>query len=1254
MSLRFTPPLWVQVGKAAEVLGVTLGVLLMCLPLFSQTNFGRILGIVTDQSGGVIPDATVTIVDTQRGVARTLTTNEVGEHNAPTLIPGTYMVRVEAKGFKKLERENVVLEVGKDVQVDVTVQPGERTETVTVTGSIPLVQTTNDTLGGTLDNADINDMPLNGRNYQSLMGLRPGVMLQPGGGPWTQSTNNIRPDETVWMVDGVINANFFDARPIAGMPSPLTDGATILPIDAIQEFNIMENPKAEYGWRPGAVVNVGIRSGTNNLHGSAYAFGRDGAWDARNIFNPGLTNGTCVANPDLPPVCNKLPTELKQFGSVVGGPIKKDKLFFFAGYEGLRSFIGNAFRGTVPETASQANVGAFGPAGDPKNSTVDAIRALQAANLPVSPVSLALLGCPSGALTTASTCTGGYIQGAAANTTGYLSAFPNVNTSDNGVAKADARINSQHLVNGMLFTSTYDGLGNDSGAVNQAWRSAIWIRAWTATGNWIWTPSSRLVNEVRVSYNRMSLQFLSADITKFANGTDYPLNTGITSVGGFPFVIITGFYALGTSHRTELAPNPYYDLQESVSYLRGKHTFKFGGEFTPIEADSNVHPTQGRISFGSKGGRTPGLTDCSGGVSCPLEDFFAGNPAGGRQLIGNPKIKMTWRSLAGFVQDDWRVTPKFMLNLGLRYSYVSPIKEVNNLLGNFDPALGMVQQGQPSVGDSLWKSDRNNFSPRVGFAWDVTGKGTTVVRAGASIIYSIFTPANFLANSLFRTSIAAVPTGADLVTCPAATCGNSSSSTFGTPVTTPGSGTIHLGNIGFPSSRLAWNGVVFPSTGGNVQCGDGVTLPSGATDPSPCDLMGVDPNLRYPYLTNWNLSVQHAFTKNLSLEVGYVGNHGARLTSVLDINQPVLGAGYCLNSPLTSAQLAGACNPASPDSGIIGLAELQARPYAARFPYLGFIDQVSNDGRSNYHSLQVTLTKRVSHGLSFTAGYTYGHGLDNGSLSRNGGFPQDSMNPGAEYASSDFDVRHRFTFTGTYELPGKKGFGQLLEGWKINSIVTLQSGQPWLVNDGGNDGGNDFSGIGDLADRWDFFGNTSDFKSGANSIPFCSGFDGTLNPAQANVACSIQSGISGIVTALPASLGSECIAAAPDAGTLAVGGCYVSGSSVMVPPKLGTFGTMGRNIFRDSGFKNWDFSVFKSFTFKERFGAEFRLELFNIFNHPNIANPYGASNGSGLGNNASASSSFGCGCATPDYAAANPLVGSGSSRAMQLGLKLTF
>ncbi|HEV7927980.1 MAG TPA: carboxypeptidase-like regulatory domain-containing protein, partial [Verrucomicrobiae bacterium] len=211
------------------MLAGAMGVLLLGLPVFSQGNFGRILGAVADQSGGVVAGATVTVIDTQRGVARTLKTDEAGEYNAPTLIPGTYTVRAEAKGFKTVERQNVVLEVGKEVRVDLTVQPGEQTQTITVTEAIPLVETTNATLGGTLDNADINDMPLNGRNYQNLLALRPGVMVQPGGSAWSQSTNNIRPDENSWMMDGVINVSFYDDRQVGNAPSAFTDAATIVP-----------------------------------------------------------------------------------------------------------------------------------------------------------------------------------------------------------------------------------------------------------------------------------------------------------------------------------------------------------------------------------------------------------------------------------------------------------------------------------------------------------------------------------------------------------------------------------------------------------------------------------------------------------------------------------------------------------------------------------------------------------------------------------------------------------------------------------------------------------------------------------------------------------------------------------------------------------------------------------------------------------------------------------------------------------------
>jgi hypothetical protein len=1173
--------------KAIRVLGAALGVLLFSLPLFSQGNFGRILGIVTDQSGGVVAGATVTVLDTQRGDSRTLVTDEAGEYNAPTLIPGTYTVRVEAKGFKRLERQNVVLQVGQEIRVDLVVQPGDQTQSVTVTEAVPLVETTSATLGGTIDNAEIIDMPLNGRNYQSLMTLRPGVTIYPGAGPETQSTNGVRPDESVWMVDGVLNSDFNYSQPIVNAASGFTDMALIMPIDAIQEFNLEENPKAEYGWKPGAVVNVGIKSGTNSLHGSAYAFGRDQSLDARNFFNP-------APNPILP-------TQLEQFGAVVGGPIKKDKLFFFAGYEGLRSLVGNIYAETIPETGGQ-------PTPDPANSLVDAINSLMAAHVTPSPVSLKLVGCTLAPVA----CTGGLYQGASPNTTAYDSTFPTTNESNNGVGKIDFTINDKNRLSGMFWTGYYNAPGNDHGYVNQSFESTEILKGLTSVIDWTWTPGSRISNEARFGLNRFTSDRQNDDVNVLPDGSGltggkgYPINTG-TGVGGLPVIGITGFASLGATGNAVRGrgPDPFYDFQDNVSYLWNKHSFKFGFEFAHIEADNYGGDEQrGEIDF--MGGVTPGLTDCPSqtpgvGQSCPLEDFLAGNPTRGFLLVGNSVRTMRWTSTAGFAQDDWRITPKFTLNLGLRYEYKSPIRDIDNLWGNFDPNLGMVQQGQPSVGPTIYKPDYKNFSPRLGFAWDITGKGTTVVRGGASVIYSSLVAAIFLsqgAQNSGAVASSAVPTGA----CTTAV-------SVGTPCPQTFGGSIQFASIGLPGTNLDWNGVVFP-TGSGVSC----------TAANPCDLQAVDPNLRTPSVANYNLGVQHAFTKDLALEIGYVGNHGKNLLGLRDINE------------------------IDPATGL--------RPFGAQFPYLRYINQISNYAISNYNSLQATLTERVTHGVSFIAGYTYSHGLDSVSLNRNGLIPQNSFDPGAEYADGDFDIRHRFTFTTSYDIPGKKGFGQMLEGWKVNGIVTVESGIPWIVNDFSNN----FSGSDDFSDRWDFFGKPSDFTSGSSSIPYCSGFavTGTGGIDSSGVSCTQTSGVSGITTNLPSSLAAQCTAVAPDPSTLAAGGCYVKGNSVMVPPKAGTFGTMGRNIFRDGGFKNVDFSIFKNFTLKERIGAQFRLEFFNIFNHPNIANPYGSGNTFFGGIDPSLPQTFGCGCTTPDVAAGNPIIGSGSARDIQLGLKITF
>jgi len=321
-------------------------------------------------------------------------------------------------------------------------------------------------------------------------------------------------------------------------------------------------------------------------------------------------------------------------------------------------------------------------------------------------------------------------------------------------------------------------------------------------------------------------------------------------------------------------------------------------------------------------------------------------------------------------------------------------------------------------------------------------------------------------------------------------------------------------------------------------------------------------------------------------------------------------------------------NPNSPAEIACGHCEQNGRPFFSEFPYLSFIYQMSNLYRSNYDGLQATLTARNFHGFTFVGGYTYSHSLDdvgaNWDFGAGLGLPSNNNNLPAEYASSDFDIRNRFTFSGTYDIPGKKGYGQILEGWQLNSIVTLESAQPFGVMDAGTD----VSQTGEFNDRWDFFGNPKDFTSTPVGIPFYA--PGTPMP--------------GACTADAASVGAMA--------SLAAFGCYASGNSVMIPPAFGTFGTMGRNIFRDTGFRNWDFSVAKNWKFRERFGAQFRAEFFNFLNHPNFANPFGGQNG--WAHNDPSTGSFGCSCATPDVAASNPVIGSGGSRAVQLGLKLLF
>ncbi len=1096
----------------------------------AQTTTGRILGSVNDNSGGAVAGATVTVTDPDRGVTRTAFTDTSGQFLIGNLAPGKYKVRVESKGFKTAERDNVELQVAKDVDLDFVLNPGSVTDTVLVTEEVPLLDTTNNTLGGTLSNKEINDLPLNGRDFQNLVTLRPGVQRYPGGGFLSISSNGNRPEDNNFVVDGIDGNDPYYATTIINAEGVQGTPASHLPIDAIQEFNAEENPPAEYGLKPGAIVNVGLKSGSNSYHGTAYYFGRNNALDARNFFNARLVGGVPSAQKAL---------RMHDFGATIGGAIIKDKLFYFVAYEGVRAQVGNS---GILQSPVQNSLG-----GDPTNSIADAITVLNNLEIPVNALSESLLKYFPTNL--------GNLD--PNNPQNLQLGFPNSNREDNGLVKIDWHPNVKDTVTGRYFIGDSIQTEQDIQVLQPYWESQAVTRPQVFGVNWVRVISPNLVNEVKFGYNRFNQSILTVDAN--VNPTTYGINTGVTTPVNFgmPEIAISGFTSLGGNHGWPLltTPNVTFVYGDNVSYTRGKHALKMGAEFRTGSTD-NVRDRYGKGRFRFVGGDTfEGST--------PLEDFLAGTPDVGRLFVGDSRRRVSMNTFGAYLQDDWRVSNRLTINAGLRYDFNSVIHERNDLLGNFDPQQGLLQVGQQI--SSPYNGDHNNFGPRIGIVWDPFGDGKTAIRAGASLIYeiphiSIFIGQNGVDNAS-TSGIGVIPTGAEGVT--------------------PGGGKIIASSNNYTDLNWSVAGPVFNSTA------------AACSADNTCDILGVARNLRTPYVTTWSLNIQRQVTSTGSINVGYVGNKGTKLYSVFDINQ------------------------LDPNSG--------TRPYGEAFPYLGVINYLSNGYESKYHGLQISYTQKPWHGVSFLAGYTWAHAIDQASLNR-GLNPQNSLNPAGEYGSSDLDIRHRFTFSITYELPNKKSFAQLLEGWQMNSIVTFQTGMPWGPIDGYLNG-NDISGTGEFTDRWNFFGNPSDFKASHDGpIPFFSG-DAAVN----NPAC----------------------AAHASADVLAYAGCYVKNGSVLAPPEFGQFGTMGRNLFRGPNYRNWDFSVIKTWSMHEALRFQLRAEFFNILNHPNFANPYGI--GGQTGNvDPSSPGSFGFSAATPDVSSANPVIGSGGPRAIQIGLKFLF
>jgi len=1175
---------WKNVMRALGCLCTTLAGFLLCSALFAQTDTGRILGSVYDQSGAVVPNTTVTITDADRGTTRNLTTNDAGEYTAPNLIAGNYIVRASAMGFKNIERRNIEVEVAKDVRIDLTLQPGDTSTTVTITAEAPLVDSSNAVLGGTMSNQLILDLPVQGRNFQKLLELRPGTYLAPGSGKWSLSSNGMRREHNVYILNGMDTVEGFSSQSVVNATPIFGDATSIVPIDAIQEFNTQQIPKAEYGWKPGAIVNVGLRSGDNTLHGTGYAFGRSDALDARNPF---IQAGT-----------PKQETEIEDFGGTVGGPIRRNKIFFLLGYEGQLNTIGAPSGSlTLPTRAA---------IGNPAQSILDACNALPAST-PPKDLSLKMAGLVyngPGNCGRDSANTGVFQD---RNTVSYSVAPIGTAKLHNGLAKIDYHLNSKHTISGEYFVGNYEGLGPQNNAAAQDyWDTFTHAKSMVMGAHWTWVPTSTIVNELRGGFNRENQLSYPGDCV--VSHPDYSYlanmntNSSLTGAGlpancGFPVITITGFSATGCCSTFPKIQGPDWTQQvvDNLSYIRGRHSFKFGVETRRLSYQGGTYSGgRGNFTFSNLS------TFLTGTVNTATPPSV---------LVGQPARSLSEWASAGFIQDDWRMTNTFTVNLGLRYETVTPIKDSNNQLANFNPnaPTGLVQIGNGL--NQLWRRT-NNWSPRLGFAWDIGGKGKWVFRGGASMIYVLEGFNVFVSQQgVSAIGVNAIPTGALLGGV-------------------QGPGNITTASVQF-TSGVNWSiaGPVLPSTS-TVRCDSPLnTSPAGAN--RPCAITGVDPNLRRPYAPAWNFSIQHSISSALSLQVAYVGSHGTGLVGLNDINRPAPGAGWLTgplcNTPYTPAAIVGTAAAAS------ATCENLNRPYFGKFPYLSSIYQISNQDFSNYNGLQVTLTQRPWHGLSYLLGYTWAHALDEAGGDWNGAtLPANLYNVKADYASSADDVRHRMTFSATYALPEKKGFAHLLDGWKLNGVANIQTALPWSVIDTTDD----VSGVGGKVDGWNFYGHPSDFSGlGYNTVPY---FAGTSNPTCVSQAAALDASHTPLYPGYTYS------------SALAKYGCWASGGSTLLSPAIGSYGTGSRDLFRGIGLKLLDMSLTKDIKFSERFGGQFRFEVFNILNKTQYTPSVN-------GNPASRSNPLlGSSRTTPDVQISNPEVGSGAARSIQLGFKFQF
>ncbi len=986
----------------------------------AQTFRGTILGTVTDTSGAAVPGATVTIKNLDTGLVRTVTTTDDGSYSVPELPIGNYGVTVEKTGFKLGVVTGINVEVSSERRADVVLQAGNLAQTVEVRGEeLPMVESTSNNLGGIVEAKIAANLPVNGRDYQKLILLVPGATSAPDGitdspGSYgTVSVNGARGRSNNYLLDGTDMNDGYRNDPAINEGGVFGTPATILPIEAIAEVHVVSNFEAEYGRSAGAAINIVTKSGTNSWHGSGFDYLRNTSLNARNYF-------------DQASVGPKQPFHLNQFGGSLGGPIVKDKTFVFVDYEGVRETGAESSPSCVPTAADITNhtpVGGINPVIQ---------NLLNAKGVPWPTANLA------GSCIAAPTDT---IQQTLVSENASL-ATPFSNLVDNGIIKVDHNFNKDNLLTGRYYignSTQLFPLALTGGGLLPNYSTFVPTRVQLVSISYVTVISPSIVNEARIGWNRFAEGFFAED-SKFNPNSAIGLNTvgpGTPNADnpynyGLPVINVSGFAQLGSDKadpRQRVDSNWHYI--DNISWKVGKHDIKFGYEFRRTTVSQIFNRSfRGRLKFTG------------------LDSFLEGIPDnGGTQGIGDTNRNTFENSHAFYLQDSYRLSSRFTVNLGLRYDYFGVVQEKHGMFNRVDPATGNVTnvgQGQ------LYNPDYNNWAPRVSVAWDVTGKGKTVVRAGYGIFYDAISQDMFLGHIPFSSSF------------------------------DPGaaySGLPGVGQISFGS----------PATDGL-----GNPLPFAANQPvfanySPMgDAFGVDPHIRTPYLQNYNLNLQQQLTRKTVLQVGYVGSGGRKLWDFRDINQPS-------QAQITAADLA--CN-------CINDASVPRRITGNNFSYIYWQEGAA---KSSYNALQASYRVEDWHGLTMGLNFTWSHSIDTASDGEdyvpNAAQPTDSTFLSANRGNSNFDVRKRLSWNFTYLLPGRKGsFERLTNGWGVSGNLVVQSGAPFhmILEADDYDGSGTFFPKPDVVGpiRYNYSDPTHFLDLSSFAVPctpIASGFDGTAS-----------------------------------------------------------------------------------------------------------------------------------------------------------------